>query len=64
LAAVLRAFGHEFDVDRFVASCDWRIDKVFHRGEARLPATPPDGRKSKESGLNALVSDAEFNQSG
>jgi hypothetical protein len=62
LAAVLRASGLEFDVDRFVAPCDWRIDKVFHRGEARGPTTRPGGRKNEESGLNVLVSDADFDR--
>src|SRR2546426_11328331 len=62
LAAVLRASGPEFDVGRFVVPCDWRIDKVFHRVEARRPSTRPEGRKNEESGLNVLVSDADINQ--
>jgi uncharacterized protein YjeT (DUF2065 family) len=62
LAAVLRASGPEFDVDAFVADCDWRIAKVFHRGDAVLPRIRPEGRKCAESGLNVVVSEAEFHQ--
>jgi hypothetical protein len=57
---MLRASGPDFDVDAFVPECDWEIAKVFHRGEAELPTTRPDGRKHAESGLNVLVSDAGF----
>ena len=62
LAVVLRASGPDFDVDAFVADCDWDIAKVFHRGEALLPKTQPDGRKREESGLNAVVSEAGFHE--
>ena len=62
LSAVLRASGPEFDVDRFVASSNWQIDKVFHRGEAQRATARPNGSKSEESGLNVLVSDADFHQ--
>jgi hypothetical protein len=62
LAAVLRASGPEFDVDAFVADCAWNVAKVFHRGEALLPKAKPDGRKREESGLNVVVSDADFHQ--
>ena len=60
MAAVLRASGPDFDVDAFVADCDWDISKVYHRGEAVLPKTQPNGRKHTESGLNVVVSDAGF----
>ena len=62
MAAVLRASGPDFDVDAFVADCDWDIAKVFHRGEALLPGTKPDGRKREESGLNIVVSEAGFHE--
>ena len=62
LAAVLRASGPDFDVDAFVADCRWNIAKVFHRGEALLPKTRPEGRKRQESGLNASVSKAGLHQ--
>jgi hypothetical protein len=62
LSAVLRASGPDFDVDAFVADCDWNVAKVFYRGEALLPKTKPDGRKRDESGLNVVVSEADFHQ--
>ena len=62
MAAVLRASGPDFDVDAFVTDCDWRIEKVFHRGEALLPQTRPDGRKRHESGLTVVVSEADFHE--
>jgi hypothetical protein len=62
LAAVLRASGPDFDVDAFVAESDWSIAKVFHRGQALLPETQPGGRKRAESGLNVVVSEADFHE--
>ena len=59
---MLRASGPDFDVDAFVAACDWHIAKVFRRGEPLLPATRPDGRKHGQSGLNVVVSEAGFHQ--
>lgn len=60
MAAFLRASGSDFDVDAFIADCSWNIAKVFHRGEALLPRTQPNGRKHEESGLNVVVSEAGF----
>ena len=62
MAAVLRASGPDFDVDAFVAECDWNIAKVFHRGEALLPNTQPDGLKCERSGFNVVVSEAGFQE--
>ena len=62
MAAVLRASGSDFDVGAFVADCDWDIAMVFHRGEALLPKTKPDGRKREEPGLNFVVSEAGFHE--
>ena len=64
MAAVLRASGPDFDVDAFVADCDWDVSKVYHRGEALLPRTQPHGRTHTESGLNIVVSDAGFDEFG
>lgn len=60
MSAVLRASGPDFDVDAFVADCDWNIAKVFHRGEARNPRRTE--RKCQESGLNVVVSVAGFHE--
>ena len=62
MATVLRASGPDFDIDAFVADCEWDIVKVYHRGEALLPKTQPDERKHTESGLNVVVSDAGFHE--
>jgi hypothetical protein len=59
LAAVLRASGSDFDVDAFVADCNWNVARAFRRGEVLLK-TQPDGRKREESGLNVVVSEAGF----
>lgn len=62
MAVVLRASGPDFDVDAFVAECEWGVSNVFHRGEALLPATQSDGRKRRESGLNVVISEAGFHE--
>jgi hypothetical protein len=59
VAAVLRASGRHFDVDAFVAGCDWPIEKVFRRGEPVLKSRP-DGRTHDEAGINVVVSEAGF----
>jgi hypothetical protein len=59
---VLRASGSDFDVDAFVADCRWNIATVFRRGDGLLPKTKPDGRERNESGLNVVVSEADFHQ--
>ena len=60
MAAILRASGPDFDVDAFVAECDWDVSKVYHRGEAVLAKSRPGGRGHAKSGLNVVVSDAGF----
>ena len=62
MAAVLRASGLEFDVAAFVDGSTWHVAKVFHRGEPRLPRMLPGGRKSEESGLSVVVSEAGFHE--
>lgn len=62
MAAVLRASGSDFDVDAFVADCNWAVAKVYRRGEAVFPQARPDGRKHEESGLNVVVSEAGFHE--
>jgi hypothetical protein len=62
LAAILRASGRDFNVDAFVADCDWDIAKVFHRGEALPSKTQQVGQKREESGLNVVVSERGFHE--
>lgn len=60
LAAVLRASGPDFDVDAFVANCDWNVTKIFRRGEPLRPTKQLDGGQRETSGLNVTVSEAGF----
>jgi hypothetical protein len=62
LAALLRASGPQFDVNAFVADCGWKIARVFHRGEVRLPKARPAGFQHEQSGLNVVVSEADLDQ--
>ena len=62
MPAVLRASGRDFDVDAFVADSTWEIERVFRRGEPRLPKTRPGGRRHEASGLNVVVSEADLHQ--
>ena len=43
MECVLRAYGQEFDVDRFLADSPWRPNPVYRRGEkeVRLRSTEP-----------------------
>ncbi len=57
MSTILRADGETFDVDAFIAGTDWRVDRVYRRGEPRLPSKPGRGT-SERSGLSVLVSAA------
>lgn len=60
MPAVVRAYGTDFDVDGFLAACDLPICAVNRRGEARRPASQPDGPRNQRSGVHISVSDADF----
>lgn len=60
MAAVLRADGKAFDVDRFCAATRLAADAVYRRGEPVFPATQPDGRRHDRSGVHIVVSEATF----
>lgn len=62
MSAILRAYGTNFDVDAFVASCAWKIAAVFHRGDARLPGSRRTTSTRESSGMNVDVSGAGFDQ--
>ena len=57
MSTVLRADGETFDVDAFVAGTGWRINRVYRRGEPRLPSKPGRGA-CERSGLCVWVSAA------
>jgi len=60
MGCVLRASGAAFDVDSFLKNSGLRPLVVYHRGEARAPASNPAGRKHERSGMNVSVSEREF----
>ena len=56
MPVTIRAFGRDFDVDRFCSSTYLHICQAFRRGEkARARQTV-----SEKSGVNISVSDADF----
>lgn len=57
---VLRARGTDFDVDQFLSASSIQPNSVYRRGEARLPASQPDGPKHARSGFHADVSTMEW----
>lgn len=62
MSCILRASGVDFDVTAFVASCELEPLKVFKKGEARYPASQPEGPTRERSGINFEVSDADFSE--
>lgn len=51
---VLRAFGRDFQVDEFLAECDWDPCEVWRLGEQQATCRPPD----ETSGFNLVISEA------
>lgn len=60
MPAVLRAYGKDFDVDRFLAGCVLPVCAVKRRGEPVFPSSQPNGRRHDRSGVHVVASDAEF----
>ena len=60
MSAILRASGAKFDVDAFVGESTLLIDRVYRVGEPVFPASNPEGRKCKRSGLTVVASDVDF----
>jgi hypothetical protein len=60
MSAVLRAYGEQFDVDRFLDGCALTVCAVKRIGEPVFPASQPNGRKQERSGVHISVSSAEF----
>lgn len=59
---MLRASGTDFDVVTFVTNSELDPVAVFKKGEPRSPVSNPDGPKHKCSGLNFLISNADFSE--
>lgn len=62
MSCILRASGINFDVTAFLSSCKLEPLAVFKKGEARYPASQPEGPKRERSGINFEVSDADFSE--
>src|SRR5262249_34827302 len=62
MSAVLRAYGADFDVDRFLAGCTLPLCAVKRRGEPGFAARQPDGRRHERSGVHVSASDADFEE--
>jgi hypothetical protein len=62
MAAILRSYGVEFDPDRFCAESGLKPCAIYRRGEPVRPATKPDGRKHEGSGIDVIVSGADFHE--
>src|SRR5687768_12921621 len=62
MPAVLRASGEDFDVDAFLVNCNLPVCAVKRRGEPVFPASQPNGRRHKRSGLHVTASEADFEE--
>lgn len=62
MAAVLRAYGTNFDVDAFLVGCTLPVCAVKRRGEPVRPASQPHGRRHEQSGIHVSASDADFHE--
>jgi hypothetical protein len=62
MSTVLRAVGHEFDVDSFLQGCTLKVCAIWRRGEPKAPASNPNGPKCAMSGVSIPVSDADFHE--
>ena len=62
MPVVLRAIGHAFDVDTFLAGCTLPVCASYRVGEPVLPRSRPDGRRREVSGVHIDVSGAEFDE--
>lgn len=60
MAAVLRAGGVEFDVDRFCAESSLTPEAIRRRGDPVFPGSQPQGRRHEQSFVNVVVSDGGF----
>ncbi len=59
MGCVLRAYGSEFMVDRFLEESSLNPYAIYRRGEPRSE-NKPNGELNDNSGLKISVSDAEF----
>jgi hypothetical protein len=62
MAAVLRAYGADFNLETFLSGCSLPVCSVKRRGEPVFPKAQPNGRRHEQSGIHVLVSDADFQE--
>ena len=60
MACMLRLGGKELDVKSLIRSFNLEVSKVWIKGEAKFRNRPD--KLNTNSGLNIIVSDAEFNE--
>jgi hypothetical protein len=60
MSTVLRASGADFAIDDFLAGSKLVPISTFRKGEPRMPASQPNGRKHERSGANFSASVAEM----
>ena len=61
MSCILRASGKNFNVDKFLSQTRLQPCAVFKKGEPKNKSNP-NGRKSELSGINIVVSSADFDQ--
>jgi hypothetical protein len=62
MSAVLRAYGTDFEPDRFCSESGLEPCAIIRRGEPVLPKARPEGKNHERSGINIVLSDAEFDE--
>jgi hypothetical protein len=62
MSTMLRVSGEEFDPDAFATGTALSICRIYRRGEPMFPRTQPAGRTYTISGMNIVVSEADFSE--
>lgn len=60
MGCVLRAWGKDFNVDKFLVSSSLEPLTVWHIRDPRSPISNPSGRQHSNSGMNVSVSERAF----
>lgn len=62
MSCILRAGGHDFDLDSFIASVPLKIDSLWRNGEKRFPNSTSNERINESSGVRIVASEADFSE--
>lgn len=60
MSCVLRAFGKNFEVDRFVSNSPLAVSSIWRKGEQRFAKSLTNASLNESSGLRVVASEAEF----